>query len=471
MTGTALVIEGDATFGEAVARDLEGVGYAVELVSDGHAGLQALKARLFDVVLLDLSLPSPSGLELLAVGRGCQVSAQFIMMTAAASFEMAVKAIELGAFDYLGKPFCADDLLTTVERARRETRLRRESGESRVDQTEGCFREIIGQGPAMARVLELVKRVAPTRVSVLITGETGTGKELVARAIHRCSNRAENPFVPVACSALPESLLESELFGHVKGAFTGAIHSRRGLLEEASGGTLFLDEISTLSELIQIKLLRVLQERVISRVGSRSRTPVDFRLVTATNVDLEMHTSNGQFREDLLYRLNVFPIALPPLRDRPEDIPLLAEHFRRKAVRESGLNAPPFSSQAIRQMPAYSWPGNVRELENLVERAVVMHAGTDSLPFHPPYGGDRPEGRDALLGRAEDELWGLDRLESEYILRTLERTEWNRTRTANILGIDRRTLYRKLKDYSAKPGAAGNEVGGFVPDRGFYGTS
>lgn len=302
---------------------------------------------------------------------------------------------------------------------------------------------MIGRSQAMDRLFDLIARVAPTRTSVLITGETGTGKELVARAVHDHSGRADRPLVAVNCSALPESLLESELFGHVRGSFTGAISTRHGLFEEASGGTLFLDEVSTLSPMIQIKLLRVLEERVVHRVGSSHPVPVDFRLIAATNVDLDRLVANGTFREDLHYRLNVFPIRVPALRERPADIPLLADHFRLMFGQENDIDPPRIPAATLERMMAYEWPGNVRELEHFIERALIMYAGTGEIHFDAKQASHRTE--TALIGKALDAEWDLDRLEREYILATLEKTAGHRTRAARILGVDRRTLYRKLR--------------------------
>jgi two-component system NtrC family response regulator len=293
----------------------------------------------------------------------------------------------------------------------------------------------------MQRVFDLIARVAPSRATVLITGDTGTGKELVARAIHEASDRANLPFMAINCAAIPENLLESELFGHVKGAFTGAIANKKGLIEEASGGTLFLDEISTMTLELQAKLLRVLQERVIMRVGGRQPIPVNIRLIAATNIDLAKAVHDKSFREDLYYRLSVFPLHVPALRERKDDIPLLANFFIRKYSDQYGCEPPTL----------YDWPGNVRELENFIERAIVLHSGGGSgtiafeLPTAPSSAG-QPD----LLSQALDHGWTLEQLEKEYILRTLERVRWKKTEAAEWLGIDRRTLYRKLKQYQTQ---------------------
>jgi DNA-binding NtrC family response regulator len=299
----------------------------------------------------------------------------------------------------------------------------------------------------MERLFDLIGRVAPMRSTVLISGATGTGKELVATAIHQLSTRATKPFVPVNCSALSETLLESELFGHVKGSFTGAIAARRGLFEEAAGGTLFLDEVSTLSHAIQVKLLRVLEERIIHRVGSSQSIPVDFRLIAATNQDLEQLIADGQFREDLYYRLNSFPIVVPPLRERRSDIPLLTQHFRARFAEENGVEPPPFSPATMSRMMAYDWPGNVRELDNFVERVLILHGGSAEIRSDPSVV-QHPLEHD-LLRRAIEHLWNLERLELEYIRLVLETTGGHYGHAAEFLGIDRRTLYRRIRSMSS----------------------
>jgi transcriptional regulator with PAS, ATPase and Fis domain len=311
---------------------------------------------------------------------------------------------------------------------------------------------ILGETPAMKAMFALIDQVAPLRATVLVTGETGTGKELVARAIHAQSGRVRNRFIAVNCAAIPETLLESELFGHTRGSFTGAIGTKRGLFEEAHSGTLFLDEVDAIPESVQVKLLRVLQDRQVLRIGNLQPIPVDFRLIAATNVDLEAEVAAGRFREDLYYRLQVFPIRVPPLRERRSDIPLLAEYFLRRYAEQDGLPAPEIPARTMSRLYEYAWPGNVRELENYIERAVILHATTGTIDIELPHAETAREG--TPLARAADQDWTLDRLEKEYILSVLDKVHGHQGHAADVLGIDRRTLYRKLKQYRL-----GNGVG------------
>jgi DNA-binding NtrC family response regulator len=446
--GRILIIEDDAQLRGLLTELLEGEAYETSAVESGEEGLRALQGEVFDVVLLDINLPGMHGINVLTAAPNTQTDAEFIVMTAFAEVETAVQAMKLGAFDYLRKPLEPDELLLVIDRALSQTHLRREVARLRRQVSKGPRSRIVGRSKALERLFDLIERVAATRSTVLISGETGTGKELVARAIHELSPRVRKPFVPVNCSALPEGILESELFGHVKGSFTGAIASRRGLFEESHGGTLFLDEVSTISAAIQVKLLRVLQERQIQRVGGGNQIPVDFRLIGATNVDLMGEVADGHFREDLYFRLNVFPLQVPPLRERKDDIPLLANHFRSRFAEENDVDPPGISPETLQRMMEYDWPGNVRELENFIERAMIMYAGTPTIRFDSPQvTSSKPE--QSLLARAQEERWSVDRLEREHIFSVLESTRGNQTRASDILGIDRRTLYRKLKRYRA----------------------
>jgi two-component system response regulator PilR (NtrC family) len=437
-----LVVEDDELAQAVVQEAMAEAGYNVDAVGSGEEALRLLERELYDVVLLDLHLPRMQGLSVLAAATTLQTDAQFVLMTAFGTVDTAVEAMKLGAYDYITKPFGVAELLLTVERACRETELRREVAQLRRRTGSDPRSRIVGRSAVINRMFDLIERVAPMRATVLISGETGTGKELVARAIHDLSGRARRPFVAVNCSALPETLLESELFGHVKGSFTGAIATKRGLFEEAAGGTLFLDEMSTISAHIQVKLLRVLEERTIQRVGSTQRVAVDFRLIAATNEDLATRVAAGDFREDLYYRLNVFPVTVPPLRERADDIPLLANHFRLRFAQENELEPPNIPPVTLARMAAYDWPGNVRELENFIERAVILYAGAREIHFDSPGNGRREE--QELVRRAAVHDWDLERLEHEYIMAILERTGGHQGRASEILGIDRRTLYRKL---------------------------
>jgi DNA-binding NtrC family response regulator len=381
------------------------------------------------------------------------------MMTAFGTVDTAVEAMKQGAFDYINKPFSTDELVLTIRRALEEQELRREVARLR-QRARGVGSEIqiVGKSPAIERVIDLIARVAPSRATVLVTGETGTGKELVARAIHAASNRGGKPFMPINCAAIPDNLLESELFGHMKGAFTGAIQNKKGLFEEATGGTVFLDEISTMSMALQPKLLRVLQENLIMRVGGRQPIPINIRLIAATNVDLRKKVAGGEYREDLYYRLNVFPIEVPPLRDRSEDIPLLSNFFLQKYSELYQIDPPKLPSRTLDRLMAYQWPGNVRELENFIERAVVLHAsgGSGSIGFDLPADSERKLDGPDILEEAQRKRWTFEDLEREYIFRVLESVRWKKTEAAEILGIDRRTLYRKLKRYESE-GASSSE--------------
>jgi two-component system, NtrC family, response regulator HydG len=450
-----LVVEDEEVVRDLLLRTLEDEGYRAVGAPSGEEGLRRMEKDLFDVVLLDLNLPGMHGMNVLSAAPATQTDAQFIVMTAFGSVDTAVEAMKLGAFDYVNKPFRTEELLLALRRALEETELRREVASLRTRVSEDIRSRILGKTPAIQRVFDLIERVAPTRANVLVVGETGTGKELVARAIHDASGRVRRPFMPVNCSALTETLLESELFGHLKGAFTGAVQGKRGLIETAQGGTLFLDEVATIPLATQVKLLRVLQERKVTPVGGTEAVPVDFRLVAATNEDLEENVREGTFREDLYYRLNVFPIRVPPLHERKEDIPIMANAFRLRFAEENGIEAPPILPETLSRMMAYDWPGNVRELENVIERSLILHHGARSLPFDPIPGTGIEGGNRDLLGQASRNGWNLDRLEREYILEVLDSEGWHQARAAEILGINRRTLYRKLKRY---------REGGFLPD-------
>lgn len=427
----------------ALKANLEDRGFAVHCRSCRRPALDALKKHQFDVILLRACGPGEDGLFTLAHAEGVRDSAQFIVLGEDESVESAVISMRLGAFDYLGYSTDFRKILLSIQRALERTSLYRQVGRLRRERRDGSPIGIVGTSPAMHRVLDLVERVAPTLATVLLTGETGTGKEVTARAIHRLSNRSAGPFVPVSCAALPETLLESELFGHRKGSFTGANADRPGLLENAKGGTIFLDEIETLTPLMQGKLLRAVEERTIQRVGASHDIPVDFRLLVATNLDLIQQVKLGEFREDLYFRLNVFPIDLPPLRERRTDIPLLARHFCDEFAARDQVPCPKISTPVMNRLMNYEWPGNVRELRNCLERAFIMaREGTD-LVVSVPIGNGK--NRCESLRQCLEMGWSLKQMEKEYILEVIRHTEGHRNRAAKILGIDRRTLYRKLE--------------------------
>jgi len=438
-----LLINRDAEESRRVQAALEVEGYAVFAACCGDPAIQALQRGLYDVVLLCACKPGEDGLFVLLRARELQLDAQFIVLAEDSELDTAVRAMQLGAADYVQRPLNLGELSLRIARALERGVINRELVHLRRHVRLDNFAGIVGRSEPMRRVFDLIERVAPMRASVLITGDTGTGKELAARAIHELSPRRLKPWVPVSCSAVPEHLIESELFGHTRGSFTGAVTERRGLFEDAGGGTVFLDEIDALPVPMQAKLLRVVEERTIQRIGASHDIAVDFRLIAASNRDLAVQVNEGAFREDLYYRLNVFPIHLPPLLERRSDIPILAAYFRDMAAKATGLDPLEFAPGMLGRMEQYDWPGNVRELRNYIERSLILSAGKDvlaPLPLHNGANGGGPR-----LESAVDERWSLDRLESEYIRVVLEHTRGNRNRAARFLGIDRRTLYRRIR--------------------------
>jgi two-component system, NtrC family, response regulator AtoC len=442
--GTVLVVDDDARLLETLAILVRSIGHDCLTAGDVPTASKILAEREVEVVVTDVRMPGGSGLDLLDVvsraGRGTPV----IVITAYGTVESAVQAMQRGAFDYVLKPFDAGEMEVRIDRALEVHRMRMENVYLREVLSEtGGFDELIGVSAAIRKVFALVQQVAPSKASVLITGETGTGKELVARAIHRRSPRADALLVPVNLAAVPMELLESELFGHARGAFTSAIADRPGKFEVANAGTLFLDEVGDTPLALQPKLLRVLQDGVVERVGGTQPRAVDVRLISATNRNLEAEVSTGRFRADLFYRLRVIQIPMPPLRERREDIRYLVGHFLRKfgrPGRDLGISAP-----ALRLLEDYSWPGNVRELENVIERAVVLGRGdvigADLLDLRTP---GAPDAAEVPRVRLDD---ALDRLEREMILRALEETKQVKARAARVLGISERSLWYKLRKH------------------------
>ncbi len=447
MNQRILIVEDEEQMCELLMSFFSEKGYRVDSIQNGEGAFGRLEEQDYALVITDIKLPGMSGLELLARIRVDWPEVAVIIMTAFSSISSAVEAMKLGAEDYIGKPFQLDELAITVEKALERLSLRREVKELRAEVRERYnFSNIVGRSKPMQQLFEVIRRIAARRdASALIIGSTGTGKELVARAIHYNSDRRDAPFMPINCSAIPETLLESELFGHQKGAFTGAHETRRGLIEESQGGTVFLDEINTLSPNLQVKLLRVLQERVVRRVGGRENIPIDIRLVSASNQDLEDAVKRNEFRQDLYYRLNVVPVRLPDLKDRREDIPLLVHHFLQKFAQQHGEPARRFSNEGMRILMTHTWPGNVRELENAVEHALTMGSGDVLSPEDLPASVTTPE-RD-IVDEATLDNATLAEVERRYILRILEKMDGHQIKTAQILGIDRRTLYRRLRQY------------------------
>jgi DNA-binding NtrC family response regulator len=451
--GSLLVIDDEPGIRESLEALLTDEGYAVELAPTGEAGLRSLDKKPFDLVLLDVMLPDKSGLEVLREIRSSSPALAVVMITAYGSVENAVDAMRNGATNYVTKPWDNQRLLAEISMLVRQQRLTEENRALRHSLKQRySFSEIIGKSDVMRKVLDLVTQVAPTRATVLIQGESGTGKELIAKAIHASSTRAERLFVPVNTGSLPVDLLESTLFGHVKGAFTSAVASKKGLFELADQGTLFFDEIGTVGIETQTKLLRVLQEREFMALGSTETVKVDVRVLAATNVDLQRLVADGRFREDLYYRLNVITIPLPPLRDRKEDIPLLAAHFFAKFCQENGKPLRRFSADALRVLLDYDWPGNVRELENAVERAVVLsttaeEVGPELLPESLIRSGKRIWNLlPALNGHPQTSLFEImEECERRIIAEMLDRTNGNQTEAAEKFQIPLSTLNQKIK--------------------------
>ncbi|MBI3950452.1 MAG: sigma-54-dependent Fis family transcriptional regulator [Acidobacteria bacterium] len=439
-----LIVDDEPIVRESLGSWFREESYSVDVAESGKEALEKLTQEQWDIFLLDIKMPGMDGLELQRKIKEIHPEATIIIMTAYASVETAVEAMKQGAYDYIVKPFDPDDLDHLVRNAVERKQLVSENIQLRqkIDEM-SRFHEIIGQSPVMLRVLEQVSIVAQSDTTVLIRGESGTGKELIARAIHAHSPRRYMPIVIVNCGALSEGVLESELFGHEKGAFTGAHYRRKGKFEMADGGTLFLDEIGDISLKTQVDLLRVLEEKKICRVGGNTLIPVDFRLIAATNKNLEAMVAEEKFREDLYYRLNVFSIAIPPLRERRGDIPLMVDHFLRKYAQSMNKPITGVSPAAMEILSRYDWPGNVRELQNAMERAVLVCKTKEiqpvDLPFHVNNGKEPTPGK------------SLADVERYHIKRMLQETGWNISQAARLLGIDRVTLYNKIKKYQLKP--------------------
>ncbi len=442
-----LIVDDDSAMREMLASLFRDRGYAVAEAASASEALARAGEQGFDVVLSDIRMPGKTGIEMVGELRGRLPETPVVLMTAFGSIDSAVESMRAGAFDYITKPFEPDAVLLTIERALEHRALEVENRRLRraLDQT-SSFGDLIGESPAMREIFALVRKVANSSSSVLITGESGTGKEVVARTIHYCGNRADQPFVPINCTAIPEGLLESELFGHVRGAFTGAHATKQGLFEKANRGTLFLDEIGDMSLTLQGKLLRVLQDREVRAVGGTQTTKVNLRIIAATNKDLAAEMKAGNFREDLYYRLSVIPINIPPLRERPQDVPALAKAF---IAKHSVKRARTISSSGLQHLAAFPWQGNARELENAIERALTLSDADEIGPEDLGLGSAANAGRETApaalaLAAAEDRLT-LRELEDRYIKEVMRITQGNKVHAAKILGIDRKTLYRRAE--------------------------
>jgi len=448
-SGKLLIVDDDLVVRDSLGKWFESEGFTVTIAAGAPAALELLSHDRFDLALVDIKMPGVDGIELQAKLKEIDPEMPVVIMTGYASVETAVRALKNGAYDYITKPFDPDELVHLVSNAishrtasREVVRLRENLRQIFPDT------QLIGQSDAMKRIIEMVETVAPTDATVLITGESGTGKEVVARAIHAASPRRFNPMVAIHCGALTESLLESELFGHERGAFTGAQARKKGKFEVADGGTVFLDEISDISLRVQTDLLRVLQEKEIVRVGDTQTIKVDFRAIAATNKSLETLVEERLFRPDLYYRLNVFAIDIPPLRARREDIPLLADHFLNKLATQ--MNRPPqrLSPKALELLMDYGWPGNVRELDNAIERALLMCRESELRPEDFPFQIQHGTAVNGISGQR------LEDVEKAHIEHMLQESNWNLSRCARLLDIDRTTLYNKIRRYGMRESAA-----------------
>jgi two-component system response regulator AtoC len=445
-----LIADDEESIRHVLSEMLSERGYEVRAVADGEEAMRELASSDYDALVTDVRMPRMNGLDLVRAAQASSPETTIIVMSAYGSHELAIEAMKAGAYDYLGKPFRPDEVLLVLRKAEERERLRRENLRLRREMSR-LAPQLVAESAAMKEVLRVVQKVAPMVTTVLIQGESGTGKELVARAVHDLSPRAERTFVAVNCGAIPEQLIESELFGHVKGAFTDARAAKRGLFEEADGGTLLLDEVGELPLAVQPALLRVLQAGEVRRVGDARATRVDVRLLAATNRDLAAEVPAGRFREDLYYRLNVVQIRLPPLRERQEEIPVLAERVLARHAGRAGVAPRRLSAQALDLVQRYRWPGNVRELENAMERAMVLsedeEIGADALPEAVQHAGT-PEPVPAQLGADDFSVKRAQRvMEADLIRRALERTAGNRTKAAELLELSPRALLYKIREY------------------------
>lgn len=446
-----LIVEDDREMSRFLSELLTEEGYEVEVVCDGPSAVERYRQKGFDLTITDLMMPRMKGTELVRHLREIDAEALILLITAFGSIENAVESMRAGAFDYLTKPFGTDEILLSIGRALEQRGLRIELQRLRREiQGRYGFENILGKSDPMRRIFEIVMHISDAPANVLITGESGTGKELIARAIHYHSGHARGPFIPINCAAIPENLLESELFGYLQGSFTDARKDRKGLFQEASGGSLFLDEIGELPMNLQAKLLRVIEDKEVRPIGASRGERVKVRILAASNRDLDQLVGAGKFRQDLFYRLNVIRIDLPPLRQRPEDIPLLVEHFIQIFSEKTKRQVKGLTKEALAALLNYPWPGNVRELEHTIERAVLLGKGdlVNATDLPPQLLADSR--KEVSLEEAISKGYTLKDLEREYIKKVLETTKGNKTEAADILGVDRTTLYRKLEEARIK---------------------
>ncbi|MFN3740566.1 MAG: sigma-54-dependent transcriptional regulator [Thermodesulfovibrionales bacterium] len=442
MSERILIVEDEETLAASLKRVLGKEGYSIDLATDAESGLELIDRALYDLIITDIILPGMNGIELLKKVKERYPDQIVIIITAYASLETAVEALRSGAHDYVIKPIIHEEIKQIVRNALKQRALQRENVLLKKElERHYDFSHIIGESPAIKKIIEEVKKIANAKSNVLLLGETGTGKELIARAIHFSSNRAEKPFIPINCSAIPENLLESELFGHVRGAFTGAVSSKRGLFEEANSGTVFLDEIGELPLSLQAKLLRVLEDQEIRPVGSNQSVRVDIRFISATNKDLLQLVREGKFREDLFYRLNVISITLPPLRERGEDIELLSRYFIERYSREHGKEVKNIEENALRLLKKYHWPGNIRELQNVIERAVLITEDGIIKKEHLPEG--LTETKDSFVEEALNNKLSIEDYTKIFILKY--QGQYTEQQLADMLGITRKSLWEKRK--------------------------
>jgi two-component system NtrC family response regulator len=444
-----LLVDDDSSVRRVLQFKLQKRGFTVDTAADGLLALQTLKEKSFDLLLSDIRMPKMDGIALLNEAKSAQPNIKVILITAHATVTQAVQAVKLGAFDYITKPFEDDELYVAIDKALQFEKLESENKKLRGQLKKAeSDKQLIGASKPFRQLKSMIRKIADTDATILISGESGTGKELVARTIHHESSRAENDFIAVNCAAIPKELIESELFGHVKGAFTGAVRDKKGKFELAHEGTLLLDEISELAIDLQAKLLRVLQENVIEPVGSETRRPVDVRLLAASNVDLRDRVRSGKFREDLYYRLNVVPLHVPGLQERREDIPLLAREFVRKHGGKDEISLDPKLVEALMK---YNWPGNVRELENLIARMVILRRGNKLTVKDLPEDFGQFDPREENTGTTGNARMTLEEAEKTMIIEALEKTGWNKSKAAKRLDIPRHVLIYRLKKFGIGP--------------------